>query len=81
MHSGLLSLYLTNAPGLYCYLQSKLVFKDRIAFLPWFLLPSRKIGRSGVIEWHYIVNNSGMHLLILPVPLILSMYILNNEQY
>lgn len=66
--------YLTDAPGLYCCLQSKLgFFKTGLHFCPVFVLPSRKVGRSRVFEWHCFVTNNGMHLLIPTVPLILSM--------
>lgn len=57
-----------------------LFFTKQVGFL-WqdcifplfFVLPSGKVGRSRVFECHYIVNNNGIYLLILTLPLILSM--------
>lgn len=74
-------LQLTNASSLGWYLQGKQALQDRIVCLTYLCIAwQENRDRSADFEWHYTVNSSEMQLLILPVPLILSMQILNNKQ-
>lgn len=74
-HSGLLKVLIWQMHQAYIVIyKASCFFKTGLHFCPVFVLPSSKIGRSRVFEWHYIINNNGMHLLILTLPLILSMY-------